>query len=210
MALDYHPSRNLSPNPTPKEIMLCGGLEVEDWPHARQVARLALLLFKLTQPLHELDQRAALLLERGALLHNAGMLISVRAHHKHSFLLISKTPLPDVSEVERHEIACIARYHRRALPKKSHLEYAQLDKPARKRVRQLAALVRIADALDYGHDGRVEDISAEIEEGTVRFFILAQHGLHADAELIRARQKADLFEKAFKYHARFLERRPEE
>jgi exopolyphosphatase/pppGpp-phosphohydrolase len=209
MALDYYPGRNLSPNPTPKETMLCGGLEVEDWPHARQVARLALLLFKLTQPLHELDQRAALLLERGALLHNAGMLIAAKAHHKHSFMLINRTPLPDVSDEERHEIACIARYHRRALPKKSHLEYAQLDKAARKRVSQLAALVRLADALDYGHDGRVEDISAEIEEGTVRFFVSAQHGLHADAELIRARQKADLFEKTFKYHARFLERRAE-
>ncbi len=209
MALDYYPTRNLSPNPTPKETMLCGGLEVEDWPHARQVARLALLLFKATQPLHELDQRAALLLERGALLHNAGMLISPKAHHKHSFALISQTPLPDVSEDERHEIACIARYHRRALPSKRHPEYARLDKAARRRVRQLAALVRVADALDYGHDGRVEEIRAEIEAGVVRFFISAQHGLHADAELARARQKADLFEKTFKYHARFLETRAE-
>jgi exopolyphosphatase/guanosine-5'-triphosphate,3'-diphosphate pyrophosphatase len=209
MALDYHATRNLSPNPTPKETMLCGGLDVEDWPHARQVARLALLLFKATQPLHELDQRAALLLERGALLHNAGMLISAKAHHKHSLALINQTPLPDVSAEERHEIACIARYHRRVLPQKSHPEYARLDKEARKRVSQLAALVRIADALDYGHDGRIEDVSAEIEEETVRFFIIAQHGLHADAEMDRARQKADLFEKTFKYHARFLERRAE-
>jgi exopolyphosphatase/guanosine-5'-triphosphate,3'-diphosphate pyrophosphatase len=146
-----------------------------------------------------------LLLERGALLHNAGMLISPKAHHKHSFALISQTPLPDVSEDERHEIACIARYHRRALPSKRHPEYARLDKAARKRVRQLAALVRIADALDYGHDGRVEEVRGEIEEGVVRFFISAQHGLHADAELARARQKADLFEKTFKYQARFLE-----
>ncbi len=209
MAFDEYPIRNLSPNPTAKETMLCGGLEVEDWPHARQVARLALMLFNATQPLHQLEQRAALLLERAALLHNAGMLISPKAHHKHSFELISQTPLPDVSEEERHEIACIARYHRRALPSKAHPEYAQLDKPARKCVRQLAALVRMADGLDYGHDGRVEFVNAEIEEGAVRFFVIAQHGLHADAELDRARQKADLFEYTFKYRARFLERRVE-
>jgi exopolyphosphatase/guanosine-5'-triphosphate,3'-diphosphate pyrophosphatase len=207
MASDQYPVRNLSPNPTAKERMLCGGLEVEDWPHARQVARLALMLFRATAPLHELNERAALLLERGALLHNAGMLISPKAHHKHSFALISRTPLPDVSEEERHEIACIARYHRRALPSKRHPEYAQLDKAARRRVRQLAALVRIADALDYGHDGRVEHVSAEIEEDAVRFFVVAQHGLHADAELDRASQKADLFENVFKCSARFLEKR---
>jgi len=209
MAFDHYPVRNLSPNPTAKETMLCGGLEVEDWPHARQVARLALMLFHATQPLHQLDQRGALLLERAALLHNAGMLISSKAHHKHSFALISQTPLPDVSEEERHEIACIARYHRRALPSKAHPEYAQLDKAARKHMSMLAALIRIADGLDYGHDGRVEYVSAEIEDGAVRFFVIAQHGLHADAELDRARQKADLFEKVFKYRARFLERRAE-
>jgi len=207
MAYNQHLAHNLSPNPTSKESMLCGGLEVEDWPHARQVARLAFMLFQETQPLHQLDQHSALLLERAALLHNAGMLIAHKAHHKHSFALISQTPLPDVSEDERHEIACIARYHRRALPSKSHPEYAQLDKPARKRVGQLAALIRIADALDYGHDGRVELVSAEIEEEAVRFFVIAQHGLHADAELIRARQKADLFEDVFNCHARFIERR---
>ena len=209
MAFDHYPVRNLSPNPTSKEIMLCGGLEVEDWPHARQVARLALILFQEAQPLHQLDKRGALLLERAALLHNAGMLIAHRAHHKHSFALIRNTPLPDVSEEERHEIACVARYHRRALPSKRHPEFAQLDKPARKRVKQLAALIRIADALDYGHDGRVELVQAEIEEEAVRFFVIAQHGLHADDEVARARQKADLFEDVFKCRARFIERRGE-
>jgi exopolyphosphatase/pppGpp-phosphohydrolase len=207
MAFDQYPVRNLSPNPTSKEIMLCGGLEVEDWPHARQVARLALMLFQETQPLHQLDQRSTLLLERASLLHNAGMLIAHKAHHKHSFALISSTPLPDVSQEERHEIACIARYHRGALPSKRHREYAQLDKPARRRVKRLAALLRIADALDYGHDGRVELVQAEIEAETVRFFVIAQHGLHADEEVARARQKADLFEEVFKCRARFIERR---
>lgn len=209
MAFDQYPVRNLSPNPTSKEIMLCGGLEVEDWPHARQVARLALMFFQETQPLHQLDQRSALLLERASLLHNAGMLIAHKAHHKHSFALISSTPLPDVSQEERHEIACIARYHRRALPSKRHREYAQLDKPARQRVKRLAALLRIADALDYGHDGRVEQVRAEIDVEAVRFFVIAQHGLHADEEVARARLKADLFEQVFKCRARFIERRGE-
>ena len=209
MAFDPYPVRNLSPNPTSKESMLCGGLEVEDWPHARQVARLALMLFQETQPLHQLEPRASLLLERAALLHNAGMLIAHKAHHKHSFALISNTPLPDVSQEERHEIACVARYHRRALPSKRHREFAQLDKLARRRVKRLAALIRIADALDYGHDGRVELVQAEIEAEAVRFFVTAQHGLHADDEVARAGQKADLFEQVFTCRTRFIERRAE-
>src|SRR5437660_8158779 len=143
------------PQPTGEELYLSGGLLVEDWPHARQVTRLSAQLFEATQALHELDEHALRLLERAAFLHNTGMMIEVRRHHKHSFRLIKETTLPDFTDEERHEIACIARYHRRALPSMSHEEFASLSNSARKRVSALASLLRIADALDYSHDGRV-------------------------------------------------------
>src|SRR5215470_13446771 len=115
------------PQPTSEELRLSGGLLVEDWPHARQVVRLSVQLFEATQPLHQLDEHALQLLERAALLHNTGMMIESRRHHKHSFRLIKETELPDFTEEERHEIACIARYHRRALPSLSHEEFAALN-----------------------------------------------------------------------------------
>src|SRR5437660_152145 len=138
-----------SPQPTSDELRLSGGLQVEDWPHARQVERLATDLFSATWPLHLLNEDARRLLARAAFLHNAGMLVEARRHHKHSYRLIKETRLPNFTDAERHEIACIARYHRRALPSTEHEEYAQLSKGARKRVSALAALVRIADALDF-------------------------------------------------------------
>jgi exopolyphosphatase/guanosine-5'-triphosphate,3'-diphosphate pyrophosphatase len=63
--------------------------------------------------------------------------------------------LPNVTDEERHEIACIARYHGRALPSVSHEEFAALGEDARQRVSVLAALLRITDALDWSHVGRV-------------------------------------------------------
>src|SRR6202030_2083797 len=96
------------PQPTSEELYLGGGLLVEDWPHARQVERLSVQLFEATQPLHQLDEHALRLLERAAFLHNAGMMIEARRHHKHSFRLINETKLPDFSDKERFEIACIA------------------------------------------------------------------------------------------------------
>src|SRR2546429_5808646 len=146
--------------PTTQELYLSGGLYVEDWPHARQVERLSRQMFEATQPLHELDEHALRLLERAAFLHNTGMMIEARRHHKHSFRLIKETALPDFTDEERHEIACIARYHRRALPSVSHEEFAALNRSARKRVSALAALLRIADALDWNHDGRVQWLAA--------------------------------------------------
>src|SRR5947209_8762830 len=148
------------PQPTAEELTLSGGLLVEDWPHARQVTRLSRELFAATLPLHKLDIDALRLLERAAFLHNTGMTIQSRRHHKLSFRLIKQTELPDFTDEERHEIACIARYHRRALPSMSHEEFAALSRKARKRVSALSALLRIADAFDYSHDGCVLHVTS--------------------------------------------------
>jgi exopolyphosphatase/pppGpp-phosphohydrolase len=196
-----------SPEPTSEELYLSGGLQVEDWPHARQVERLADQLFLATQPLHKLDEEARRLLARAAFLHNTGMLIEVRRHHKHSYRLIKEAPLPGFTEQERLEIACIARYHRRALPSTSHEEFATLSKAARKRVSALAALVRIADALDFNHDGRVLQISSLEElcdKGTWTVVLQARPLADLDLELEHAHEKADLFEKVFKRKLRLL------
>ncbi len=193
--------------PTAEELRLSGGLLVEDWPHARQVARLSAQLFEATEPLHQLDAGALRLLDRAALLHNTGMLIEARRHHKHSYRLIREASLPDFNDEERHEIATIARYHRRALPSTAHEEYAMLSRTARKRVSALAALLRIADALDYSHDGRVLRVAANTElcdaENWI-FSIWVRSLADLDDELEHASEKADLFEKVFKRKVRFL------
>jgi exopolyphosphatase/pppGpp-phosphohydrolase len=193
--------------PTAEELRLSGGLLVEDWPHARQVARLSAQLFAATQPLHLLDAEAQRLLDRSAFLHNAGMLVEARRHHKHSYRLIKETSLPDFNDEERHEIATIARYHRRALPGAAHEEYATLSRDARKRVSALAALLRVADALDYSHDGRVLRLVAnselcDAESWTISIWVRPLADL--DDELEHASEKADLFEKVFKCKLRFL------
>jgi exopolyphosphatase/pppGpp-phosphohydrolase len=193
--------------PTAEELHLSGGLQVEDWPHARQVERLADQLFLATHPLHRLSEGARRVLARAAFLHNTGMLVEIRRHHKHSYRLIKEAPLPDFTEQERLEIACIARYHRRALPSLSHTEFAALDKMARKRVSILAALVRIADALDFNHDGRVLYLAA-VEElcdrGTWTLVLQTRPLADLDLELEHAHEKADLFEKILQRTLRLL------
>lgn len=191
--------------PTREELYLSGGLLVEDWPHARQVVRLSMQLFDVTRSLHDLDAHASRLLERAAFLHNTGMMIETRRHHKHSFRLIKDTPLPDFTEQERYEIACIARYHRRALPSKDHEEFAALDKVARRRVSILASLLRVADALDYSHDGRVLKLTASMADKHILPVVLWARPLaDLDTEIEHAYGKADLFEKVFKVKVQFL------
>ncbi len=103
--------------------------------------------------------------------------------------------------------ACVARYHRRALPSTSHEEFAALSRAARKRVSALAALLRIADAFDYSHDGRLLRLAAEPElcdehNWTISLWVRPLADL--DDELEHAYEKADLFEKVFKRKLQFL------
>jgi exopolyphosphatase/pppGpp-phosphohydrolase len=187
--------------PTEEEMHLSGGLLVEDWPHARQVMFLSTLLFEVTHSLHKLDEMALSLLQRAALLHNTGIMIEARGHHKHSFRLIKEAPLPDFTAEHRYEIACIARYHRRALPSQLHEEFAVLSPVARKRVSCLAALLRVADALDYHHDGRIlhlEAVPALCNHDTWTCALNVRPLADIDVECDQAREKSDLFEREFK------------
>lgn len=193
--------------PTSEELHMSGGLLVEDWPHARHVTQLSVQLFAATLPLHKMDEHELHMLERAAFLHNVGMLVETRRHHKHSFRLIKETKLPDFTEEERHEIACIARYHRRALPSDEHEEFAVLGKAARRRVSILSSLLRIADALDYSHDGRVLRVEigpgASVKKDVWPILLWARPLAELDAELEHAYDKADLFEKVFKRKLHF-------
>jgi exopolyphosphatase/guanosine-5'-triphosphate,3'-diphosphate pyrophosphatase len=135
------------------------------------------------------------------------MLVEARRHHKHSYRLIKETPLPGFTEAERHEIACIARYHRRALPSNSHEEFAQLSRKARKRVSALAALLRIADALDFNHDGRVLHLftlAEQCDKETWTIALQMRQLADLDLEMEHAYAKADLFEKVFKLKLRLV------
>jgi len=74
--------------------------------------------------------------------------------------LIEHAELLGMTPSEQQVIANIARYHRGAEPKKKHVNYGNLDKPMRKTVRRLSALLRVADGFDRGHAGAVAEIKA--------------------------------------------------
>jgi exopolyphosphatase/guanosine-5'-triphosphate,3'-diphosphate pyrophosphatase len=48
-------------------------------------------------------------------------------------------------------VANVARYHRGAEPKKKHANYGGLEKPLRKTIGRLSAILRVADGFDRGH-----------------------------------------------------------
>lgn len=185
-------------------IASMGGIPVDDLAHALHVAHLANELFQLTWPLHGLGPHEAALVRRAALLHDAGLLVSYRGHHKQSLRLIMEGSLPDLTAAEQAEVACIARYHRKALPYKRHPVYRDLDRVARRRVEELGGILRLADAFDYEHDGGVVQLQGHVlsaADQPVHVLIRAMHRITDHEALQRvmrqAHEKRDLFERTF-------------
>lgn len=163
--------------------------------HQRHVARLALVLFEKLAPLHGLAPADRDLLWAAAMLHSVGRFVAKTNRHKHSAYLIRSSRLEGWRDDERELIAQVARYHRRSMPKPAHPEYVALAPAERARVDGLAALLRLADGLDAGHQGAVGEVAVRAESG--RITIAAQAEGDVSGELAAAVEKADLFERAF-------------
>ncbi len=172
--------------------------------HHQQVAGLALALFDQLKDVHGLDQSRREQLEFAALLHDIGWHIGHSGHHKHSYYLVKNGDLEGFSPLELEMIANVARYHRRSMPKKSHAAYMSLAPAERNVVDRMAALLRIADGLDRGHYGNVQNIKVRVRKGNVAFVLETK--ADPELELWAARHKTDLFEAVFKRTASFTAR----
>ncbi len=163
--------------------------------HARQVTWLAGRLFHHLRVEHGLTDPERELLLAAALLHDVGLGVSVTGHHKHSARLIETMALPGFDAREQTMIAAVARYHRKALPKKKHRLYGSLSKVDREIVGKLAAMLRIADGLDRTHDDVVRDVS--VVRGGEALQIRAHATEDAELELWAANRKADMFAEVY-------------
>jgi exopolyphosphatase/guanosine-5'-triphosphate,3'-diphosphate pyrophosphatase len=166
-----------------------------DAEHAAHVAALALFLFDELQPEHRLTPRHRLLLRVAAILHEVGRFVNSRAHHKHSYYLVSNAEIFGLGRRDIEIAALVARYHRRAQPRRTHTEYMTLSREDRMAVSKLAAILRVADALERGHAQQVRDI--RIERRPAELVITAPGISDLTLEHRALAQKADLFEDTF-------------
>jgi exopolyphosphatase/pppGpp-phosphohydrolase len=172
-------------------LQLARSCEYEEG-HTHQVTRLALQLFDELQLVHGLGPRERYWLECGALLHDIGLIEGVQGHHKASLRIILDTPLLPFDKRERLMIGSIARYHRAALPQERHSHFAALKPGSRRIVRILAAILRVADGLDYTHQSVVNELSCVLSPKQILVRCAVKGP--AEEERQRALQKGDLLE----------------
>lgn len=166
-----------------------------DEAHAKHVAQLCRMLFRMLKDEHELDSRYETVLAIAAILHEIGMFVSNRSYHKHSMYLIKNSELFGLSKQDVLLVSLVARYHRRASPQPEHEGYNTLNREHRIAVAKMAALLRLAIALDDSRSQRIHELLCEVEEGRLVISIPRVDDL--SLEQVAMRQNSGLFEEVF-------------
>ncbi len=169
----------------------CGG----ELAHGRHVAHLAGMIYTQLVDVYELVPEDRELLEAAARLQDVGYLINYDQHHKHSYHLIRHSRLEGFTSHELDLIANVARYHRGARPKRKHANFRQLSDSDQQRVRQMAAIVRVAGGLDRSNTQQIHDLKVYYRKEETEIRVSSPQ--FPELDIWGARRRVELFEKVF-------------
>ncbi len=154
--------------------------------HSRHVGKLADQLFVDLKAVFELGDSERELLGHAARLHDIGLSIAEKEHHKHGAFLIQNANLGGFWRKEAEIIAQVVRFHRGKAPSQDkHEGYAQLAPWHRTSVEKLAAILRTADALDRGHRQAVHSVRLNLETEEALLHIQGSGDLHSELESLQ-------------------------
>jgi len=166
-----------------------------DFKHSMHVARLALQLYNgltETREVHKSDKRDGndhdrAVLNIAALLHDVGRSKSGKNHHKNSYkMILSLSPPLGVRRLDIAAAATVARYHRGVLPAAGQEALRGLSSSERKNVTEMAAILRLANALDASRDGRIRRLEVRRQDGILQIFALGYSPRDQTAEAVAA------------------------
>jgi len=138
-----------------------------DEAHSVNVAANSVKLFDELKEDHGLGPRERLLLEVAGILHDIGTFISPQGHHRHSSYLIDAADIFGLRKADKDIVSKVALYHRRQVPGPADAGYMSLSRHDRAVVSKLAAIIRVAEALDKSHQQKIRDFTLERDDDVI-------------------------------------------
>ena len=132
-----------------------------------------------------------------ALLHDIGMYIRGSDHQLHSNYIILHSDIFGLTKDDMQIISLVAKYHRGSAPNQSDSSFTSLPRANRIEVLKLAAILRVADALDRSHSQKEIEVATKIQEDNL--ILRVKGGQNLNLEKIALLEKGDLFESIFGY-----------
>ena len=177
-----------------------------DLPHARFVVAQAHLLFDALKRVHKLPKKSRGLLRSAAMLATVGATTDPAHPNQAGRDLILARPLRGVSTAERLTLACIVAFSAGKVRADREPTLAALDEKMRGQVVALAALVRLAEALDFSRTQTSEIEAFEDADGDTCVIVVA--GPSAALDAAQAQGQADLWYQTFKQELVFAVSQP--
>ena len=175
-----------------------------DHPHADFVERHVLYLYDETSRLHRMNSRQRLLLQAAAILHDCGKYVNMSKHNIRTYNIIMATEIIGLSHRERDIIAWTARFHTgQAIADEGG--YTGLDADDQLIIAKLSALLRIADALDTGHQQKISELSVQLDEQDLILAVTSQRDV--TLEVWSLEKKGELFHDLYGYWPKIRIRR---
>ncbi|MGO0155019.1 Ppx/GppA phosphatase family protein [Leuconostoc mesenteroides] len=163
--------------------------------HRELVLKYAWRLFDRLKKMHRLSARDRLLLGVAALTHDVGSFINSQKHYQYSEEILEGIDFHGLSTSEQRMIAAIARYHSAETPDNALRSTQEFSPRQRMRIAKMAALLRLADALD---DSRLQKISKlTVSIGAEKITVIGQSAENLQLEMYIFAQKAHFFEAVF-------------
>ena len=163
--------------------------------HTENVTKLSLAIFDGIQKFAGLEKRDRLLLEIAGLLHDSGKYVNMSAGTDFSWHIVMATEFVGISQVEKQLIACIIRYNEaREIPMPADLE-PDMGNTVYIRMLKLAAILRIANAMDRSHKQKIGKVSISVKDK--KLVIRADTIYDITLEQSMIAEKASFFESVY-------------
>lgn len=165
-------------------------------PHVQMVGKIALAIFDSTKKLHGLGKRERLLLECAVYLHDCGKYVSLIDPAESNYQIIMATEIIGLSHIEREIIAQAVRFNTLLMESYDELS-ATTDLGIQEylTVNKLAAILRLANAMDRSHLQKIQQIKVSVREEQLQMHLVTNKDYTLEQGLLGS--KLDFFEDVF-------------
>ena len=172
-----------------------GSRYLYDKKHAQQVERLSLIIFDKIAKAYGMGEHERLLLRATCILHDIGKYICMRSHSIYSYQLIMSTDIIGLSEADKEIVALASYYHANRLFDKTNTRAPHVEKELVPVVAKLAAIVRLADALDRSYMQKIHSCSVTLKDNKLKVLAASKEDL--TLEIWTFDDKSTFFEEVF-------------
>ena len=172
--------------------------------HTEAVHGLATTIFDSMKKVHGMSRRERLLLETAVVLHDCGRYVSLVNQSECAYQIIMASEIIGMTHLEREIVANTVRYNSQPLPNYETMA-DKLDQKSYIIVAKLAAILKIANAMDRSHKQKFKNVKAVLKDKELILTVESAESIVLEKGLFSA--YADSFEKIFSVKPAIREKR---